>query len=213
MNLLRLTYLSASLLLAFSMPADDTKPSRRAPKSGDAPEASANPPPAPGEARPSQQLRAKVAALPAPPEGVSDLFFDEFFKLPVGPKGLEMTERLTSLDGKRVRILGFMVKHPQATPWTLTLAPMPLAIHEKDFGQAEDLPPATVRVILPRNPSPVTPFTPGLMLLTGRLEVGDHEEADGRRSLVRLHLDPPAAPTPTNAVGAPQISAPDSNRR
>jgi hypothetical protein len=96
------------------MPADDTKPSRRAPKSGDAPEASANPPPAPGEARPSQQLRAKVAALPAPPEGVSDLFFDEFFKLPVGPKGLEMTERLTSLDGKRVRILGFMVKHPQA---------------------------------------------------------------------------------------------------
>jgi hypothetical protein len=213
MNLLRLAYFAASLLLASSMHASEAKPSRRAPKSGDAPEASANPPPASGEARPSQQLRAKVAALPAPPEGVSDLFFDEFFKLPVGPKGLEMTERLTSLDGKQVRILGFMVKNPQSTPWTLTLAPMPLAIHEKDFGQAEDIPPATVRVILPRSPSPVTPFTPGLLLLTGRLEVGDREEGDGRRSLVRLHLDPPARPTPTDTAASTEISAPDSNRR
>ena len=33
---------------------------------------------------------------------------------------------------------------------------------------------------------------PGLMLLTGTLSVGHHEETDGRVSVVRLALDPPA---------------------
>jgi hypothetical protein len=32
--------------------------------------------------------------VPAAPEGVSDLQFNEFFKNPVGPKGLELTPRL-----------------------------------------------------------------------------------------------------------------------
>jgi hypothetical protein len=36
------------------------------------------------------------------------------------------------------------------------------------------------------------PYTPGLMLLTGTLSVGNRPEPDGRISLVRLELDPPS---------------------
>ena len=154
--------------------------------------------------RPSDQLRDRVAKLTPPPDGVTDIFFDEFFRMPVGPKGLELTERLTSLDGKKVRILGHMVKQVRATPWTLLLSPVPATAHERDYGLAEDLPPNVVRVLLPRNHQPKVLFTPGLLLLTGRLEVGDREEPDGRHSIVRLHLDPksetPAAPAPEASV-------------
>lgn len=213
MKLQNVAAFAAPLLLAVCAFAAEPKHSRRAPKLAAASAPAATTTPSAPQPRPSELLRTKVAALPPAPDGVSDLHFDEFFKMPVGPKGLEITERLSSFHDKRVRILGFMVKQAQATPWTLLLAPMPLISHEKEFGLAEDLPPTTVRVILPRNPAPVTPFTPGLMLLTGRLEVGDQEEADGRHSMVRLHLDLPASAAPPVTVAAPQISAPDSNRR
>ena len=36
--------------------------------------------------------------------------FNEFFKMPVGRFGLEMTDKLKGLDGKKVRLRGFMVK-------------------------------------------------------------------------------------------------------
>jgi hypothetical protein len=35
------------------------------------------------------------------------------------------------------------------------------------------------------------PFTPGPLLLTGTLSVGNRQEPSGRVSLVRLQLDPP----------------------
>lgn len=169
----------------------------------------------PARKRPSDLLRDRVSQLPPPPEGVTDVFFDEFFRMPVGPKGLETTEKLAALDGKRVRILGHMVKQVQATPWTLLLSPVPANVHERDYGLAEDLPPNVVRVLLPRNHKPKTPYTPGLLLLTGRLEVGDREEPDGRHSIVRLHLDPKqeAPPAPTQDAPSPSLSASENLRR
>jgi hypothetical protein len=170
--------------------------------------------------RSSDQLRERVATLPPPAEGVEDLYFDEFFKTPVGRFGLETSERLLSLDGKRVRILGFMVKQARSTPWTLLLTPFPLKTHEVDYDLADELPANTVRVFLPKSSQPVTPYTPGLLLLTGRLEVGDREEADGRHSVVRLHVDPKAptpiadAPAPTKpAVPAEPLSTAEPVRR
>lgn len=213
MKLQSVAAFAAPFLLVACALASGPKHSRRASKPAEAPALGATAAPPAPQPRPSELLRTKVAALPPAPEGVSDLCFDEFFKLPVGPKGLEITERLKSLHGQQVRILGFMVKQARATPWTLLLAPMPLISHEGEFGLAEDLPPTTVRVILPRTPAPVTPFTPGLLLLTGRLEVGDQEEADGRHSLVRLHLGLPASAQPPDQAAKPPISAPDSNRR
>lgn len=155
---------------------------------------------------PTEALKAWIDQLPPPPEGVSDLRFDEFFQNPVGPRGLELTQRLSDLSGKRVRILGYQVKQSRPTPWTLMLAPMPLVSNEVEFGLAEDLPPNVVRVFVPRDHRPVVPHSRGLLLLTGRLEVGDREEPDGRHSLVRLHLDrdiPPAV-EPSKPFSAPE---------
>lgn len=47
-------------------------------------------------------------SLPPLPAGVTDLPFSDFYTLPVGPKGLEPTAKLQSLNNKRVRIVGHM---------------------------------------------------------------------------------------------------------
>ena len=48
--------------------------------------------------------------LPAPPAGVAILKFGEFFQMPVGPLGLEPSEKLLALNGKRIRLVGYMVR-------------------------------------------------------------------------------------------------------
>jgi hypothetical protein len=201
-----------ALLISASLaaPALELRPQPR-PRSaqGSTPATKTLPPPGPS---PAKALRNHVATLPPAPDGVKDLFFDEFFRSPVGPKGLDLTERLASLNGERVRILGYMVQQSKATPWTLLLAPLPLISHETEFGLAEDLPASTVRVVLPRSAQPVTPHTPGLLLLTGRLEVGDREEADGRHSLVRLIADPPPKASVATRPASP-LSAPETTQR
>ncbi len=131
-------------------------------------------------------------ALPPLPEGVTHLKSDEFFRRPVGPRGLELCANLKALDGHRVRILGYMVRQGQPSPWKLLLAPSPLTTHEREYGLAEDLPPQLVHVTTDRSTPPIVPFTPGPLLLTGTLSVGNRDEADGRVSLVRLQLDPPS---------------------
>jgi hypothetical protein len=138
--------------------------------------------------------------LPPAPDGVTHLEFTQFFKRPVGPNGLEVTEEVAALNGKRVRLLGYMVKQANPSPWKILLSPVPRITREREYSHAEDLPPNVVHVFLPRDPHPIRPHAPGRFLLTGRFEVGNREEADGRTSLFRLHLDPPAP--------APKLSAP-----
>jgi len=147
-------------------------------------------------------------ALPPLPEGVSELTFQDFFKTPIGPRGLETTALLESLNGKRVRILGYMVREKAAdaddhsaedasapatngpVPDRFLLTSVPQMTNFAHYGLCEDLPPQTLYVTLadPRK-SPV-PFTSGPLLLTGILTVGVQTEPDGRTSVVRLTLDP-----------------------
>lgn len=140
--------------------------------------------------QPATSLKREAAVIPQAPEGVMDLKFGELFK-PVGPRGLEHSDRLRGLDGKRVRMLGYMVKQSRPMPWTFLLSPVPVTLHETEYGFAEDMPATVLHVFTPRNATPIVPFTPGLMLLTGTLSVGNKEEPDGRVSTVRLTLDPP----------------------
>ena len=121
---------------------------------------------------------------------MTHLAFGEFFVSPVGPAGLVLTPKLQSLHGKRVRLLGYMVRQEEPTAGVLLLAPLPLAIHEHEGGFS-DLPPATVRVIVPHARGAILPHTSRPLLLTGVLEVGSRDEPDGSVSLVRLTLDPP----------------------
>lgn len=154
--------------------------------------------------RPTPSDRREAAAIPPAPDGVTDLKFGELFK-PVGPRGLEHSDKLRSLNGKRVRLLGYMVKQSRPMPWTFLLSPVPVTLHETEYGFAEDMPSTVVHVFTPRNATPIVPFTPGLMLLTGTLSVGNKEEPDGRVSTVRLTLDPP---TPEQRAAMKQSSRP-----
>lgn len=151
---------------------------------------SANKPTAPA-ARSATRNTSTVTKLPPLPAGVTEIKFGDFFVRPVGAKGLELTDELRGLDGRRVRILGYMVQQEEPPPGRLLLSPVPAQIHEHDNGLADDLPASTVFVSVPTSPTAPVPHVPGLMLLTGTLNIGSRTEPDGRISLVRLALDPP----------------------
>lgn len=127
--------------------------------------------------------------LPPPPAGVASLKFGEFFIMPVGPKGLEPTGKLLSLDGRRVRLVGYVVREETPVPGRLLLSPLPVSVGDEDESLADDLPPTAVFVHLQDAKGRAAPYISGLLKLTGTLEVGAREESDGRVSAVRLVLD------------------------
>lgn len=136
--------------------------------------------------------RAALAQESVSPE-IRDLSFKEFFKLPAGPRGLEPTAKLTGLDGKRVRIAGYIVKQEQPSAGRFILAPMPVTLAEVADGPADDLPAAVLFVHLDAADSNhVVRFQTRPVILTGVLEIGAREEPNGRVSGVRLRLDPQA---------------------
>ena len=131
--------------------------------------------------------------IPPLPAGVTELKFSEFFVSPIGDRGLTFTEKLRSLDGRRVRVLGYMAQQEKPVPGMFLFSAIPVRLNEEHYGLADDLPAATMFVFMPTQRDQVVPHTPGLMLLTGTLSIGNHEEADGRISSVRLALEVPLA--------------------
>lgn len=152
---------------------------------------------------PPKTAPAPAPALPPLPKGVTELRFHEIFA-PVGPRGLDYTEKAKALDGKRVRILGFMVKTCRHDHGRFLLTPTPIALHDHEMGPADDLPPSTVFVdVAPlRRALKYVPHEPGLFLLTGTLSLGGRDELHGRRSWVRLQLERPVATDPVAATPA-----------
>ena len=133
-------------------------------------------------------IGAAAEQLPPLPKGVAELKFSDFFVSPIGPRGLELTDKLKALDGRQVRILGYMVAQDDAPPGSFLLTPVPVHLHDHDSALADDLPATTVHVSVPG--APAVGHTRQLLLLTGTLSVGNRPEQDGRVSLVRLTLDP-----------------------
>lgn len=174
-----------------------------------------------------------VAALPPLPAGIEELKFADFFKTPVGPAGLELTDKIRALDGHRVRILGHMVTEEVTkcsgddaptvrgrklpvwteclTPGRLLLTPRPAEVSYAHYGICDDLPPQTLYVTVPEKFGEPVPHTPGLLLLTGTLSVGNKPEPDGRISTVRLTLDPLAKPDAAKLAG-PSLSVSQSTK-
>src|SRR5262245_28211808 len=125
-----------------------------------------------------------------PPAAAETLAFSDFFVRPVGPRGLEPTARLLGLDGKRVRIAGYVVEESEPSAGSFLLTPVPVTLAERADGPADFLPPATLfaqREGAQRGER--ARFTHGAWQLTGTLELGAFEESDGRVSYVRLWLD------------------------
>ena len=140
---------------------------------------------------PGEEVKPTAEAVPPLPVDVTELKFTEFFVSPIGERGLTLTDKLRSLDGRRVRILGYMARQEQPVPGMFLFSAIPVRLNEEHYGLADDLPAATLFVFMPRNRDQVVPHAPGLMLLTGTLSVGNHEEADGRISTARLALEMP----------------------
>lgn len=143
---------------------------------------------------PSRAAASDPQAVPA-----AELRLSEFFKLPVGPRGLEPTEKLRGLAGRRVRVEGYLVKEEEPFPGLVMLTPVPVTLAELADGPADYLPPATLFAhATGENANRILAYRPGPWTLTGTLELGSREEPNGRISYARLNLD-----------GAGSIKAPD----
>lgn len=118
-----------------------------------------------------------------------DLEFGELFKTPVGPRGLEYSEKAFSLAGKRVRIRGHMVRQARPIPWCFLFSPVPQTLHEREYGLADDLPMNCLHIRVPKSAAPIVQHRPGSFAITGVLEIGPQEEADERRSVARVIMN------------------------
>ena len=131
-----------------------------------------------------------AAAGSLPP---ASLRLQDFFQMPVGPKGLVISERLRQAQGYQVRITGYVVQQEVATLGQFLLTPRPVLMSQHADGEADDLPPATVFVRLDAAQHDwAVAHARGLVEVTGTLEVGRQEERDGRVSWFRLQLAPEA---------------------
>ena len=119
-----------------------------------------------------------------------ELKFRDFYVSPIGPRGPQVTPVLQSAHGQRVRITGYMVMEEDAPVGRFFLSPRPLSTSEHADGDANDLPASALCVLMPgsQRSQPVA-HTPGLLRLTGVLQVGRQEMEDGRVTWVRLVLD------------------------
>ncbi len=133
---------------------------------------------------------AQTPATPTTPaSAATELRFRDFFRMPIGPRGLELSDTLRRADGQTVTITGYMVQQESPAMGSFMLTPRPVQMSEHADGDADDLPPATVLVELdPTQKDWAVTYVRGLISLTGKLAVGRHEGLDGHISWVRLQL-------------------------
>jgi hypothetical protein len=124
---------------------------------------------------------------------IKELHFADFFRMPVGSKGLEISDTLQKTNGQLVRIVGYLVQQESPVPGRFMFTARPVQMSEHADGEADDLPPATVMVYLDaKHKDWVVPHVRGLVSLQGVLNVGRAQEPDGRVSWVQLQLSPQA---------------------
>jgi hypothetical protein len=133
---------------------------------------------------------AGCAGVSTRSSSATDLPLSEVYVLPVGPKGLEPTPKLLSLNGKRVRLRGYMVHEEEPFAGRFLLAPVAVSMAERADGPADDLPPATVYVHLPAFASQkLVKFSHRVISVEGRLDLGAKQETDDRISYLRLQME------------------------
>lgn len=126
------------------------------------------------------------ASAPGPAIAAAEpLAFQELLER--GP-GLAFSRRARALDGKRVRLTGFMVEMELPPRGAFYLVPHPLFADESGGGTA-DLPPQAVRVVVRSSRGEAIPFVARRIEVTGVLVLGNAVDEDGRVSAIRLVLD------------------------
>jgi hypothetical protein len=137
----------------------------------------------------SGQPAVAPRALPVPARPTGEkLEFREL--LDPGPE-LKPSARALALAGKRVRMVGFMAEMELPPRGGFYLVPGPMKVDEAGGGTA-DLPLQAVRVVSPSAAGSVAAHQDGPLEVTGILELGSTEDADGRVSSIRVLLDGPA---------------------
>jgi hypothetical protein len=145
--------------------------------------------------------------LPPPPEGVLELKFRELFRMPVGPRGLEPSDALLSANGKRVRLIGFMVREEAGAHDGFLMTSVPVATSDEDEGLADDLPPAMVRIIYAAPKRHAIPYLPGLLQISGTLHLQSHlDSASQRISAIQLEPDGPSRRAISRAIARSGLS-------
>ena len=119
---------------------------------------------------------------------VTVLSFKDFFENAEG--GLKPSSILLRLNGKRVRLVGFMAQMETPPLGAFYLCPRPISCDEEGAGTA-DLPAESVLVIVRSQGGKAVPFSSRALEVTGILEVGNRADPDGRVSFIRLVLDGP----------------------
>jgi hypothetical protein len=117
------------------------------------------------------------------------LTFDEIYVLPAGPKGLEFTEKTKGLNGGKVRMEGFMVKHYHDDPAIFLFTAVPAVHNQVEYMLADSLPTSLVHVIMDVRPGDAPVWKPQRITVMGTLETGAHQEIDGRVSHIRLRCE------------------------
>lgn len=158
-----------------------------------------------GMAAPAAQAESAAMAPAATAAGSPvDLKFSQFFRSPIGAGGLELSDALRDADGRAVRMVGYMVAQEDTKPGRFWFTPRPVRMSEHADGEADDLPAATVTVLLdPAQQDRLVAHRDGLVVLTGQLSVGRVEDTSGRVSWVRLQLPPGALDTRPAATAKP----------
>ncbi len=131
------------------------------------------------------------AQSPAPDSAApTPLRLTELFEQPVGRHGLSPSPALRAAHGQRVQLRGYMVAQERPQPGRFMLAARPVALSEHADGDADDLPPHWVLVLLaPAQAGLVVPQRHAPLTLVGTLHYGRQESSDGRVSWLRLQLD------------------------
>ena len=134
-------------------------------------------------------LAAAGAAADEPKPEAAPLPFTDFFKHPIGPRGLEPGARLLALAGSRVELAGYLVQRSDPSG-PLIVAPVPVVLGDEDESYADDLP-AGVAYLHPLDArtAEVLQACRGALRVRGRLDIGRLAEDDGRMSFVRLQAD------------------------
>lgn len=115
--------------------------------------------------------------------------FHDFFQRPVGLAGLLLNEQILQAQGRQVRLTGYMVQQEKLAPGRFLLAQRPVLLSQDADGEADDLPPATVLVVLsPEQQDRFVAYTRGVIDVVGELDVGREECTEGKVSWIRLRL-------------------------
>jgi hypothetical protein len=142
---------------------------------------------------PPRAVSTVPVALPATTLQLTQLFESGS---PLAPTALAR-----SLDGKRVRLVGFMADLELPPKGALYLTPRPVKCDEAGGGTA-DLPPETVLVLVASAPARELAHVPGPLEATGTFEVGNRTDEAGRSANFRLRLDEAPRPMSARAEGS-----------